>query len=105
MIRSYSLLNDQRERHRYVIAVNKDAASRGGSSFLHDHVRVGDIIDDLGSQEQFCRCSEDAEPSVLIAGGIGITPLLSMIRRLECSGTPLGPVLCREDACCRGVSR
>ena len=36
MIRSYSLLNDQRERHRYVIAVNKDAASRGGSSFLHD---------------------------------------------------------------------
>ena len=34
MIRSYSLVNDQRERNRYVIAVNKDAASRGGSQ-LH----------------------------------------------------------------------
>ena len=47
MIRSYSLVNDQRERNRYVIAVNKDAASRGGSSFVHETMRAGDIIDDL----------------------------------------------------------
>src|SRR5271166_1389825 len=44
MIRSYSLVNEQSERHRYVIAVNKDAASRGGSSFIHETMRVGDII-------------------------------------------------------------
>jgi tetrachlorobenzoquinone reductase len=82
MIRSYSLLNDQRERLRYVIAVNKDAASRGGSSFLHDHVRVGDILTVSAPKNNF-PLREDAESSVLIAGGIGITPLLSMIRRLE----------------------
>src|SRR6516225_850807 len=44
MIRSYSLVNDQAERHRYVIAVNKDAASRGGSSVIHERLRVGDIV-------------------------------------------------------------
>jgi len=82
MIRSYSLLNDQRERHRYVIAVNKDAASRGGSSFLHDQVRVGDILTVSAPKNNF-PLREDADASVLIAGGIGITPLLSMIRRLE----------------------
>lgn len=85
MIRSYSLLNDQRERHRYVIAVNKDAASRGGSSFLHDQVRVGDILTVSAPKNNF-PLHEDAESSVLIAGGIGITPLLSMIRRLEFLG-------------------
>jgi ferredoxin-NADP reductase len=85
MIRSYSLLNDQRERHRYVIAVNKDAASRGGSSFLHDQVRAGDILTVSAPKNNF-PLHEDAESSVLIAGGIGITPLLSMIRRLEFLG-------------------
>src|SRR4051794_23906718 len=85
MIRSYSLLNDQRERHRYVIAVNKDAASRGGSSFLHERVRVGDTLTVSAPKNNF-PLREDAESSVLIAGGIGITPLLSMIRRLEVLG-------------------
>lgn len=85
MIRSYSLLNDQRERHRYVIAVNKDAASRGGSIFLHDRVRAGDILSVSAPKNNF-PLREDAEASVLIAGGIGITPLLSMIRRLEVLG-------------------
>ncbi|MCK1394528.1 PDR/VanB family oxidoreductase [Bradyrhizobium sp. 1] len=87
MIRSYSLLNDQRERNRYVIAVNKDAASRGGSSFLHDHVGVGDVLTVSAPKNNF-PLREDAATSVLIAGGIGITPLLSMIRRLECLGRP-----------------
>jgi len=82
MIRSYSLVNDQRERHRYVIAVNKDAAGRGGSSFVHDSIRAGDIITVSHPRNNFA-LHEEAEHSVLIAGGIGITPLLSMVRRLE----------------------
>jgi vanillate O-demethylase ferredoxin subunit len=85
MIRSYSLLNDQSERNRYVVAVNKDAASRGGSSFIHETVRVGDIINISHPKNNFV-LQEDAAHSVLIAGGIGITPLLSMIRRLETLG-------------------
>jgi ferredoxin-NADP reductase len=85
MIRSYSLLNDQSERNRYVVAVNKDAASRGGSSFIHETMRVGDIIKISHPRNNFA-LQEDAVHSVLIAGGIGITPLLSMIRRLEALG-------------------
>jgi tetrachlorobenzoquinone reductase len=82
MIRSYSLLNDQQERRRYVIAVNKDAASRGGSSFIHDTIRAGDLITVSHPRNNFA-LHEAAEHSVLIAGGIGITPLMSMVRRLE----------------------
>jgi tetrachlorobenzoquinone reductase len=85
MIRSYSLVNDQSERNRYVVAVNKDAASRGGSSFIHETIRVGDIITISRPRNNFA-LREDAAHSVLFAGGIGITPLLSMIRRLEALG-------------------
>ncbi|MGY3483231.1 ferredoxin-NADP reductase [Bradyrhizobium sp. USDA 4011] len=85
MIRSYSLVNDQRERQRYVIAVNKDGESRGGSSFIHDSVKVGDIMTISGPRNNFA-LHEEADHSVLVAGGIGITPLLSMIRRLEALG-------------------
>ncbi len=82
MIRSYSLVNDQDERRRYVIAVNKDASSRGGSSFVHGSITAGDMIAISSPRNNFA-LREDAEHSVLIAGGIGITPLMSMIRRLE----------------------
>jgi tetrachlorobenzoquinone reductase len=85
MIRSYSLVNDQSERNRYVVAVSKDAASRGGSSFIHETMRAGDIINISHPRNNFV-LQEDAAHSVLIAGGIGITPLLSMIRRLETLG-------------------
>src|SRR5882757_5266324 len=85
MIRSYSLVNDQGERNRYVVAVNNDAASRGGSKLIHETMRVGDIITVTHPRNNFA-LQEDAEHSVLIAGGIGITPLLSMIRRLEALG-------------------
>jgi tetrachlorobenzoquinone reductase len=87
MIRSYSLVNDQSERHRYVIAVNRDASSRGGSSFVHDTIKAGDILTISPPRNNFS-LHEEAEYSVLIAGGIGITPLVSMIRRLETLARP-----------------
>lgn len=85
MIRSYSLVNDQDERHRYVIAVNKDPSGRGGSSFVHATFEAGDIVTVSAPRNNFL-LREDAETSLLIAGGIGITPLMSMIRRLETLG-------------------
>jgi tetrachlorobenzoquinone reductase len=85
MIRSYSLVNDQSEQNRYVVAVNRDAASRGGSGFIHETVRVGDIITISHPRNNFV-LHENAGHSVLIAGGIGITPLLAMVRRLEALG-------------------
>lgn len=81
-IRSYSLLNAQGETHRYVIGVNKDPASRGGSRFMHDSVRPGDILT-VGAPRNNFALDETAEHTVLIAGGIGITPLYGMIQRLE----------------------
>src|SRR6516165_2937042 len=85
MIRSYSLVNDQSERSRYVVAVNNDAASRGGSRFVHETLRAGDVITISQPKNNFA-LQENGTHSVLIAGGIGITPLLSMIRRLEALG-------------------
>jgi tetrachlorobenzoquinone reductase len=85
MIRSYSLVNDQSERSRYVVAINNDAASRGGSRFVHENLRAGDVITISHPRNNFV-LQENAAHSVLVAGGIGITPLLSMIRRLKALG-------------------
>jgi len=81
MSRSYSLVNPQGERHRYVIAVAHDAASAGGSRFIHEKLRAGDTLSITPPQNAFT-LSEDASHSVLIAGGIGITPIWCMVQRL-----------------------
>ena len=79
--RSYSLLNDQNERHRYEIAVLREADGRGGSAWMHDVLRGGDVIRASEPSNLF-RLSEAGEHHTLIAGGIGITPILSMATRL-----------------------
>jgi len=81
-VRSYSLLNPQSEQHRYVIAVALDRDSRGGSSFIHHALRVGDCFPVSMPRNNF-RLAEAGEHSVLIAGGIGITPLWCMVQRLR----------------------
>lgn len=83
--RSYSLVNAQDERHRYVIAVSKAVAGRGGSAFMHDVLRVGDVISVSAPKNNFV-LNETAPHSVFIAGGIGITPLLCMVQRLQAIG-------------------
>ncbi|MCW5653777.1 PDR/VanB family oxidoreductase [Hydrogenophaga sp.] len=86
-VRSYSLLNDPRETHRYVIAVLREAEGRGGSVWLHDRPRVGDVLEVRPPVNDFALADTPSE-SVLVAGGIGITPLLSMARQLEREGRP-----------------
>ena len=85
--RSYSLVNDPADRHRYVVAVQKDAASRGGSLYVHEALQVGQTLGIDGPRNNF-KLIEDASLVVLIAGGIGITPLFCMIQRLEALGRP-----------------
>ncbi len=85
LVRSYSLLNDARERHRYVVAVLKDRASRGGSRYVHEQLRVGSVIK-IGAPRNAFKLHEEAAHTVLVAGGIGITPLLCMARRLRSLG-------------------
>ncbi|EWC42456.1 2Fe-2S iron-sulfur cluster binding domain-containing protein [Pseudomonas stutzeri] len=78
-IRHYSLLNDPTERHRYVVAVSLAAESRGGSRFIHGSLRQGDTLTVVGPRNNFA-LDERAERFCFVAGGIGITPILSMLR-------------------------
>jgi len=83
--RQYSLCNHPRERHRYLIAVLRDSSSRGGSSFMHDSVSEGDV-NPISSPRNHFALADDARRSILIAGGIGITPILSMAEQLHDAG-------------------
>lgn len=85
LVRSYSLSNDSSERHRYVVGVLRDRASRGGSCYVHETLRVGLLIPISEPRNHFA-LEEGAVHSVLVAGGIGITPMLCMARRLVSLG-------------------
>lgn len=80
--RSYSIVGNAGRPNRYEIAVAKDARSRGGSRFVHERLRVGDEIEASQPRNLFA-LEETAPASVLIAGGIGITPIWAMVQRLE----------------------
>ena len=80
--RQYSLCNDPRERHRYLIGVLKDPAGRGGSKALHENVRAGDLLQVSVPINRF-GLAEDASRHLLLAGGIGITPMMAMVERLR----------------------
>jgi ferredoxin-NADP reductase len=81
-VRQYSLCNDPAERRRYCIAVLREEASRGGSRYVHDTIRIGDLIEVSMPRNNFPLESE-AEQHLLIAGGIGIAPIMSMIAELQ----------------------
>ena len=83
--RSYSLLNPPSETGHYAIAVLREIDSRGGSSFVHDQLREGDVLQSSEPANNF-PLNEAGERHLLIAGGIGITPLMSMSRRLVARG-------------------
>lgn len=82
LVRSYSLLNDGVAPERYLIAVQRDRRSRGGSSWLHEKLRPGDLLEVSAPTNRF-PLEESATHSRFVAGGIGITPILGMVRRLE----------------------
>ncbi|HEY0315654.1 MAG TPA: PDR/VanB family oxidoreductase [Sphingomonas sp.] len=83
--RSYSLVNDPAVRDYYEIAVHHAIDGRGGSKHIHEEWRVGHILDISAPSNNF-PLTEDAVHTVMIAGGIGITPMLPMIARLAALG-------------------
>jgi ferredoxin-NADP reductase len=85
LVRQYSLVNAPEDRGRYVVGIKRDPASRGGSAFVHDGLRVGDVIDVTGPRNNF-DLHEDAAHSVFVAGGIGVTPIVCMVERLRALG-------------------
>lgn len=83
--RQYSICSDPAEHGFYEIAVLKDPASRGGSVAVHAAAVPGRSFKVEGPRNHF-PLVEDARHSVLIGGGIGITPMLAMARRLHALG-------------------
>jgi ferredoxin-NADP reductase len=81
-LRQYSLCNDPAERRRYCIAVLREDESRGGSRHLHEAARVGDLVEVLLPRNNF-PLADGAEQHLLIAGGIGVAPMMSMITELQ----------------------
>lgn len=98
--RQYSLCNDPRERHRYIIAVLKETAGRGGSKAMHDGVAVGDRLTVSTPRNNFPLAGDEARFHLLLAGGIGVTPMLAMIAALEARGAAW-----RMHYCTRGPER
>lgn len=82
--RQYSLCNAPDETERYLIAVLKEPASRGGSRHLHERIAVGDQLTISAPKNHFAQ-DPAAQRSLLIAGGIGVTPLLAMAESLAAS--------------------
>jgi len=85
--RSYSIVGHGGMTSRYEIAVAKDAKSRGGSKHVHEVLRVGDEVQ-ISEPRNLFALSDAKGPSVLIAGGIGITPIWAMVQHLEAVGRP-----------------
>ncbi len=87
LVRQYSLTNGPGDLMSYIIGVKQESASKGGSKVLVETVREGDVLAISEPRNNF-PLRRDATRTVLIAGGIGITPLLSMARFLDKSSLP-----------------
>ena len=87
MIRQYSLCNAPGETHRYQIAVLREPQSRGGSDRVHDALSEGDLLRISVPRNHFA-LAPHAPHHLLLAGGIGITPLLAMAEQLNRQGAP-----------------
>jgi vanillate O-demethylase ferredoxin subunit len=82
MIRQYSLCGSCADTSTYEIAVKREPESRGGSKFVHETLTVGSQLSISAPRNHFT-ASAEAERNLLVAGGIGITPIISMARQFH----------------------
>jgi ferredoxin-NADP reductase/nitrite reductase/ring-hydroxylating ferredoxin subunit len=87
MSRQYSLTNGPGEPDHYTIGVKLEPDSRGGSECMHNAVQVGDILAISAPRANF-PLRRDATHTILVAGGIGITPMLAMAQALKAQDLP-----------------
>ncbi len=87
LVRQYSLCNSASERNRYVIGVWKDANSRGGSKAMHLEVNVGDTLQ-VGPPRNRFRVPRSTKRAILLARGVGVTPILSVADHLKSQQIP-----------------
>jgi vanillate O-demethylase ferredoxin subunit len=97
LVRQYSLCSDPADNSHYRIAVLRDAASRGGSVAMHERVHEGDLLGISLPRNHF-PLSADALHHLLLAGGIGVTPILSMAQTLHAKGTSFAMHYCTRSA-------
>jgi vanillate O-demethylase ferredoxin subunit len=95
--RSYSLLNDPIERNRYVLGVLREESGLGGSAWVHEQLKVGDVLTSSPPSNDF-PLDEEGRHHILIAGGIGITPIVSMAARLAAIGHEYTLYYCARSA-------
>lgn len=81
LVRSYSLMSPDTCNDRYMIAVYHEPKSNGGSRYVHSRLRIGEMLTVSGPRNHFS-VADDGARHVLFAGGIGITPICSMVDRL-----------------------
>jgi len=96
LVRSYSLCNPSSDRQRYVVGVLNDRKSRGGSRYVHQQLRVGMTLPISQPRNNF-KLEEGAGHSVLVAGGIGVTPIWCMLQRLAAIGKPAELIYCARS--------
>jgi len=87
IVRQYSLCNPPGETHRYVLGVLRDAASRGGSEGVHDRLSEGSTVR-ISAPRNLFPLAPSAGHHLLLAGGIGITPMMAMAYELHRKGQP-----------------
>jgi vanillate O-demethylase ferredoxin subunit len=85
LVRPYSLCNAPGETHRYCLGVLREPASRGGSAAVHALLAEGQTLQVSAPRNHFA-LQPGATRSLLLAGGIGITPLLAMAEALHAQG-------------------
>ncbi|TKC92335.1 oxidoreductase [Trinickia terrae] len=96
IVRQYSLCNSPSETHRYLIAVLRDANSRGGSVAMHA-LEEGGLLE-IGEPKNHFPLNERAGHSLLLAGGIGVTPILAMAEALAANGASFEMHYCTRNA-------
>lgn len=96
LVRQYSLCNPPGDGGFYRIAVLRDAASRGGSQAVHDQLYEGSTLAISPPRNHF-PLAESAPFHLLLAGGIGITPLWAMAQALSQDGQPFRLHVCTRS--------
>ncbi|AUI53761.1 PDR/VanB family oxidoreductase [Arthrobacter crystallopoietes] len=93
LVRQYSLCSDPGDLRRYRLAVLRETNGRGGSEEIHSQTRLGTKLTARGPRNHF-KIEDGAAHYLLVAGGIGVTPILAMARQLVAAGKSTKLVYC-----------
>lgn len=94
--RRYSICSSPSDRHHYQVAVLDLPKGRGGSHAMHQRVKAGDLMD-ISGPHNFFRLEGGLGHTILLAGGIGITPIMAMVESLRRSNSSFEVHYCAKS--------